>query len=51
MEGLVHQLIGALRAPWMDLTQNIFIKINDILDMITGLFDWRDVSAVSDASL
>ena len=39
----MHQLIGALRAPWMDLTQNIFIKINNVLDMITDLFHWRDV--------
>ena len=38
----VHQIISFLRAPWMDLTQNIFIKINDVLDLLHGLFDWRD---------
>ena len=41
---LVDELISILRAPWMDKTENLLLKINRVLDMLHGLFDWRNPS-------
>jgi len=39
---LVDQLIGLIRAPWMDTTENVIIRINAFLDPIFKLLDWRN---------
>ena len=44
MKTLLDQLIGLLRAPWMDKTENLLIKINRTLDGLHKLLDWRDPS-------
>ena len=39
---MLDQLINALRAPWMDTTENLLLKVNGHLDALHGLFDWRN---------
>ena len=41
-KSLIDQLIKLLRAPWMDKTENLLVKINRVLDSLHRLFDWRE---------
>ena len=39
---LVNNLLSMLRAPWMDTTENVIIRINEFLLNLKILVDWRN---------